>query len=235
MATGRSDYPEPGEQRPRLPVHLPRRARRARQRDQRGDEDGRGAGARRSSRARTCPEPVLQGVRGGPPPVRARVPHPQAVRPARAALGGTGGGEGGHGERRRAEADCGPAGVPRRRSSAIMGPSREVMQLVMHKAQSQQPQRIVFPEGEDETIIRAGASDRRRAHRAAHPARAPRGRRAAHRGAAASRCTTTTIVDIERSAGARRVRRPALPAARAQRHDARAARSSACSTRPSSR
>ena len=29
MATGRSDYPEPGQQRPRLPVHLPRRARRA--------------------------------------------------------------------------------------------------------------------------------------------------------------------------------------------------------------
>jgi malate dehydrogenase (oxaloacetate-decarboxylating)(NADP+) len=30
IATGRSDYPEPGQQRPRLPVHLPRRARRAR-------------------------------------------------------------------------------------------------------------------------------------------------------------------------------------------------------------
>ena len=27
VATGRSDYPEPGQQRPRLPVHLPRRAR----------------------------------------------------------------------------------------------------------------------------------------------------------------------------------------------------------------
>jgi malate dehydrogenase (oxaloacetate-decarboxylating)(NADP+) len=37
----------------------------------------------------------------------------------------------------------------------ILGPSREVMQLVMHKAQSQQPRRLVFPEGEDETIIRA--------------------------------------------------------------------------------
>ena len=37
----------------------------------------------------------------------------------------------------------------------IMGPSREVMHLVMHKAQNQQPRRLVFPEGEDETIIRA--------------------------------------------------------------------------------
>ena len=36
-----------------------------------------------------------------------------------------------------------------------MGPSREVMQLVTHKAQSQQPRRLVFPEGENETIIRA--------------------------------------------------------------------------------
>ena len=29
IATGRSDYPEPGQQRPVLPVHLPRRARHA--------------------------------------------------------------------------------------------------------------------------------------------------------------------------------------------------------------
>ena len=34
-----------GQQRPRLPLHLPRRARRARQHDQRGDEDRRGRGA----------------------------------------------------------------------------------------------------------------------------------------------------------------------------------------------
>jgi malate dehydrogenase (oxaloacetate-decarboxylating)(NADP+) len=37
----------------------------------------------------------------------------------------------------------------------IMGPSREVMHLVLHKAQRQQPCRLVFPEGEDDTIIRA--------------------------------------------------------------------------------
>ena len=38
IATGRSDYPEPGQQRPVLPLHLPRRARRRRDDDQRGDE-----------------------------------------------------------------------------------------------------------------------------------------------------------------------------------------------------
>ena len=38
--------PEPGEQRPGLPVHLPWRARRAGQHDQRGDEGRRDAGAR---------------------------------------------------------------------------------------------------------------------------------------------------------------------------------------------
>jgi malate dehydrogenase (oxaloacetate-decarboxylating)(NADP+) len=37
----------------------------------------------------------------------------------------------------------------------IMGPSREVMHLITHKAQRQSPRRIVFPEGEHETIIRA--------------------------------------------------------------------------------
>ncbi len=43
ICTGRSDYPEPGQQRPLLPLHLPRRARRVRLGDQRGDEARRGA------------------------------------------------------------------------------------------------------------------------------------------------------------------------------------------------
>ena len=40
MATGRSDYPQPGQQRSGLPVHLPRRARRARHHHQRRNEAG---------------------------------------------------------------------------------------------------------------------------------------------------------------------------------------------------
>jgi malate dehydrogenase (oxaloacetate-decarboxylating)(NADP+) len=37
----------------------------------------------------------------------------------------------------------------------ILGPSRQVMQLVVHKAQQQPARRLVFSEGEDDTIIRA--------------------------------------------------------------------------------
>jgi len=37
----------------------------------------------------------------------------------------------------------------------IMGPSREVMRFVFHKAQSRPQHRIVMPEGEDETVARA--------------------------------------------------------------------------------
>ena len=46
---------EPGQQRARLPLHLPRRARRARDRDQRGDEDRRRRGASPNWRASRCP------------------------------------------------------------------------------------------------------------------------------------------------------------------------------------
>ena len=48
---------QPGQQRARLPVHLPRRARRARDRDQRGDEDRRRPRNRRAG--------VRAGARGG--------------------------------------------------------------------------------------------------------------------------------------------------------------------------
>jgi malate dehydrogenase (oxaloacetate-decarboxylating)(NADP+) len=57
IATGRSDYPEPGQQRPRLPLHLPRRARRPRQHDQRPDEGRRRRGAG-DARAEDVPEEV---------------------------------------------------------------------------------------------------------------------------------------------------------------------------------
>ncbi len=48
IATGRSDYPEPDQQCSGLPLHLPRRARRARQDDQHGNEDRRGESPRRA-------------------------------------------------------------------------------------------------------------------------------------------------------------------------------------------
>ena len=54
IATGRSDYPNQVNNVLGLPLYLPRRARRARQHDQRRDEDRRGRGAGASWRARTC-------------------------------------------------------------------------------------------------------------------------------------------------------------------------------------
>ena len=87
--------PEPGQQRPRLPLHLPGRPGRARHQDQRADEAGRVHGpgqAGQGGRAR-CRH---QGLRREQVPVRHRVHHPEAVRPARAAVGGAGRRPGGH-------------------------------------------------------------------------------------------------------------------------------------------
>ena len=86
VSTGRSDYPEPDQQRAGLPRHLPRRVRRARERHQRGDEDGGGRGARRPDRA--------GGALGG-------LHHPEGVRSARRPRRGEGRGRGGktHGRR----------------------------------------------------------------------------------------------------------------------------------------
>ncbi len=64
IATGRSDYPEPGQQRPVLPVHLPRRARCRRDHDQRGDE----------ARLRRAPSPIWRR-----PSRRTSSPPPMAM------------------------------------------------------------------------------------------------------------------------------------------------------------
>ena len=95
---------EPGQQRSRLSLHLPRRAGRARQHHQRGDEDRRrrgpgGAGARgraRRGRRRLC-RPA--------PAIRPRIHHPGAVRFAAHRGGAAGRGQGRYGLRRRAPPD----------------------------------------------------------------------------------------------------------------------------------
>ena len=81
VATGRSDYPEPGQQRAGLPLHLPRRAGRAGAAGEPGDEDrlrpgpGRaGAGGRAGRGGRRLSRPAAQ--------VRPQVHHPHAVRSA---------------------------------------------------------------------------------------------------------------------------------------------------------
>ena len=99
MATGRSDYPNQVNNVLGLPVHLPRRARRARDRDQRGHEAGRRRAPWPSWRERTCPTPCSkayggQSLRFGreyliPKPFDYRVllwvPRPWPGRPWRAA------------------------------------------------------------------------------------------------------------------------------------------------------
>ena len=103
--------PEPGQQRARLPVHLPRRARRARHGDQRGDEAGGGARAGRPG-APAVPDKVSRGLRRPALRVRARVHHPQAVRPPRPALGGPRRGEGRLQDQGRPAADHGLGRLP---------------------------------------------------------------------------------------------------------------------------
>ena len=96
--------PEPGQQRAVLPVHLPRRARRRRDDDHRGDEARVHARDRRA-RARRAVGHRRAGVRRRGTVVRPGIPDPEAVRPAAHGDGAAGGGEGGDGQRRRDAAD----------------------------------------------------------------------------------------------------------------------------------
>ena len=73
--------PEPGQQRPVLPVHLPRRARLRRDDDHRRDGDRRGARDRRAGAGR-AERSGGRGLRGRDAVVRPRVPDSQALRPA---------------------------------------------------------------------------------------------------------------------------------------------------------
>ena len=155
IATGRSDYPEPGQQRPRLPVHLPRRARRAGHGDQRGDEDGGDARARRAGqggRARQRGRAVRAAstCKFGP---EYLIPFP--VRPARAALGSAGRGVGRGGQRRGARVRR-PRRVPRAARGAARARPR-------HHARPHQPRHPAIPS--------ASSSPRARSPRSSGPRR----------------------------------------------------------------
>ena len=96
IATGRSDYPEPDQQRPRVPGDLPRRARRPRLRDHRPD------GGRRRSRDRRDHRRERAG---------AGLHRPERLQPRRRSRGRSGG-------RRRGGAGRRGAAQPRRRRRA---------------------------------------------------------------------------------------------------------------------
>ena len=95
--------PEPGQQRPRLPLHLPRRARRPRDDDQRRDEDRRRRSARRAG-PRGRAGRGGRGLSGQPAALRTALHHPGPVRSAPHLRHPAGGGPGGDGQRRRATA-----------------------------------------------------------------------------------------------------------------------------------
>ena len=104
ICTGRSDYPEPGQQRPVLSLHLPRRARCRRHHHQRGDEAGRGRGDRGAR-----PRGALRGRgarlwrRGAH--LRPRLADPEPVRSAADPAHRAGGRPGGDRIRRRDPSD----------------------------------------------------------------------------------------------------------------------------------
>ena len=100
MATGRSDYPEPGQQRARLPVYLPRCARCASTDDRQRDDGRRSAGPRRPGQGRRS-ELGAACLRRRPPGIRPGILDPQAARPASAASRRSSGGRGRHGLGRR--------------------------------------------------------------------------------------------------------------------------------------
>ena len=104
ICTGRSDYPEPGQQRAVLSLHLPRRARCRRHRDQRGDETRRGGGDRRTGARSAVRRGGARDWRRGAQ-FRRRLAHSQSIRSATDPAHRAGGGARRHGVRRRDAAD----------------------------------------------------------------------------------------------------------------------------------
>jgi malate dehydrogenase (oxaloacetate-decarboxylating)(NADP+) len=153
MATGRSDYPEPGEQRAVLPLHLPGCPRRRGDDHHRGDEAGRGQGDRRAGARRAVRQswPQAYGEKVAnfgpeyliPKPFDPRLIVKIAPAVAEAAM------------------ESGVATRPIKDFEAYRDSLDEfvyhsglIMKPVFSQAK-QAPRRIVFAEGEDERVLRA--------------------------------------------------------------------------------
>ena len=152
IATGRTRLPEPGQQRPLLPVHLPRRARRGRDRDQRGDEACRRRG--HGELARVEASEVVAAAYGGQAPVFGPdyiIPKPfdprliLEIAPAVATAR--------DGQRRGDAADRGFRRLPRA-ARPVRVPLRPADAPGV-RGGAQNRQRIVYAEGEDERVLRA--------------------------------------------------------------------------------
>ena len=167
------------------------------------------------------PDAVLKAYGGKPFEFGREYIIPKPFDSARAALGGAGGGRGGDGDRRGPQAASEDLEAYRDALEARLGRSREVMRIVVHKAQHA-PKRIVFPEGEDEKILRAAQDPRRRGDRASRSCSAagrgsgsalrrararPRGAGRGHRPGRrpeARRATSTTYYELRRRKGVTR-------------------------------
>ena len=144
---------QPGQQRSRLPLHLPRRARRARQDDQHGDEDRRRRRRWPNWRARTCPtrspSPIAARGRASaattsfPAPFDPRLIHVVPIAVAKAAM------ESGVARRPIVDLDAYKAQLSARRD-----PIAGAMQRIIERVR-RMPKRVVFAEGEEEQVIRA--------------------------------------------------------------------------------
>ena len=156
VATGRSDYPEPDQQRAGLPLHLPRRARRAGLDHQRGDEDRRRQGAGRAG-ARGRARPGRGRVPRPAGDLRARLHHPGAVRSAAHHACAAGRRQGGHGDGRGAQADRrhGWLRRPALGAGSIRSPAGSA---ASSPRCATAPKRIIFAEGEQPQIARAANS-----------------------------------------------------------------------------
>ena len=208
ICTGRSDYPEPGQQRPVLPLHLPRRARCRRDHHQRGDE-ARGGGRHRGARARSA-----LGSRGARlwrrgAHLRQGLADPQPVRSAADPAHRAGGGQGRLRVRRRGASD--------HRLRDLRGAAQPL----------RVPLRLHHEAGVHPGQGRAQARDLRRGRGRAHPARHPgRGR-----GGAGVPAADRPPGDRGDAAGALRPLDPARPRLRADQPGRRSALPHLCAMR----
>ena len=126
---------EPGQQRPVLPVHLPRRARLRRHHDQRGDEDrgrarDRRAGAGRAVRCRGHAPTATAGCRSARDYLIPKPFDPRLIDEDRA-----GGGQGGDGQRRRDAPDRRHGGLSPSSCSSFVYHSGTIMKPMFAAAE----------------------------------------------------------------------------------------------------
>ena len=193
---------EPGQQRPLLPVHLPRRARRRRDHHQRRDGARRGARDRRAGAGGDLRAGGAR-LRHRVDQLRPRVHHPAAVRPAAHRPRRAGGGQGGDGLRRGDAADRRPRRL-HAVADAVRLPLRPDHEAAVHRGEGGAAAHRLR-RGRGRARAARGADRGRRGPRQADPDRPAAGDRAAPRAARPARAPGQGI-----RAGQPGVR-PALP------------------------